>query len=566
MNYIRLFFIGLLMFLFTTNFFGQIKTNNIQTINGKKYYKHKVEKKQTLYSISKLYNVALEDIYKLNPELKAGLKADQEIIIPFADQTINNLKHENSKLSSEVIDTLKFITYKTIKNETLFSISKKFNVSEEVIYELNPLIRNGLKEGQLLILGEKINKNNIILDYVDNKTSLEADKRENKKVDSVLIRPIVKTKKTKYKITLILPFNLDQTLALDMNTLAKSYESFPKKSEIAIDFYLGFKYAIKSLNKKGFNINLVLFNFDNKDSLSLIKLSNNINFKESDMIFGPLFASEFKVISQKAKEYNIPIISPITQQNKILYDNIYTSKTNPSQFTLIESLADYCLDSLANQNANIVLLSAPEKDKKEVEFVKAFKIRYNEKQKKLLKTKIDSLHIVNGLAGLKNSYIPHRKNVFIILSNNQALISNHINQLALFSNKKKIILCGLESTTFFDNLDQNYLNQMSYTFPFQYDLSAINNKNDNKIIASYIEEQGTFPSENYFIGYDIATYYLKHLRDDGPEFIHQLDKLPSVSNYIRFNFFRPDSTTGFDNRGSYIFKYNNYELIKTGWK
>ena len=281
MNYIRLFFIGLLMFLFTTNFFGQIKSNNIQTINGKKYYKHKVEKKQTLYSISKLYNVALEDIYKLNPELKAGLKADQEIIIPFADQTINNLKHENSKLSSEVIDTLKFITYKTIKNETLFSISKKFNVSEEVIYELNPLIRNGLKEGQLLILGEKINKNNIILDYVDNKTSLEADKRENKKVDSVLIRPIVKTKKTKYKITLILPFNLDQTLALDMNTLAKSYESFPKKSEIAIDFYLGFKYAIKSLNKKGFNINLVLFNFDNKDSLSLIKLSNNINFKHT---------------------------------------------------------------------------------------------------------------------------------------------------------------------------------------------------------------------------------------------------------------------------------------------
>ena len=230
MNYIRLFFIGLLMFLFTTNFFGQIKSNNIQTINGKKYYKHKVEKKQTLYSISRLYNVALEDIYKLNPELKAGLKANQEIIIPFADQTINNLKHENSKLSSEVIDTLKFITYKTIKNETLFSISKKFNVSEEVIYELNPLIRTGLKEGQLLILGEKINKNNIKLDYVDNKNSLESDKSENKKVDSVLIRPIVKTKKTKYKITLILPFNLDQTLALDMNTLAKSYESFPNHS------------------------------------------------------------------------------------------------------------------------------------------------------------------------------------------------------------------------------------------------------------------------------------------------------------------------------------------------
>jgi hypothetical protein len=36
---------------------------------------------------------------------------------------------------------------------------KKFNISEEEIKELNPLLRTGLKEGQLLILGEKINKN-----------------------------------------------------------------------------------------------------------------------------------------------------------------------------------------------------------------------------------------------------------------------------------------------------------------------------------------------------------------------------------------------------------------------
>jgi hypothetical protein len=185
---------------------------------------------------------------------------------------------------------------------------------------------------------------------------------------------------------------------------------------------------------------------------------------------------------------------------------------------------------------------------------------------KLLGKIKDSLHLVKGITGIKNSYLSNKNNIIVFFSNKKIFVSDFINQIALLSNNKNIVLCGLQSTTFFDNLDQGYLNQMSYTFPFQYDLSSINNKNDNKIIASYIEEQGTFPSENYFIGYDIATYYLKHLRDDGPEFIHQLDKLPSVSNYIRFNFFRPDSTTGFDNRGTYIFKYNNYELIKTGWK
>ena len=559
MNYIRFFCLGLLMSIVTSNLFGQLKSNNFKIINGKKYYLHKVEKKQTLYSISKLYTVDLEVIYNSNPELKSGVKAEQEIIIPIADNKLNNIESENVNLTPQAIDTLKFITHKALKSETLYSICKKFNISEEEINELNPLLRTGLKEGQLLILGKK-NKTS------DNKkNSLILNTSKINIIDSVTINKIIKTKKTDYKIALVLPFKLDETLNIDVENLAKSNNNFPLSSELAIDFYLGFKKAINYIVTEEFKINIELFDISDNDSLKLKELEKNTSFKELDFIFGPFFAGGFKSISKKAKEFYIPIISPTTQQNKILHDNIYTSKTNPSQYSLIESLADYCIDSLKNINTNILLATISDKDKKETDFVNAFKIRYNEKLKLLGKIK-DSLHLVKGITGIKNSYLSNKNNIIVFFSNKKIFVSDFINQIALLSNNKNIVLCGLQSTTFFDNLDQGYLNQMSYTFPFQYDLSSINNKNDNKIIASYIEEQGTFPSENYFIGYDIATYYLKHLRDDGPEFIHQLDKLPSVSNYIRFNFFRPDSTTGFDNRGSYIFKYNNYELIKTGWK
>ncbi len=558
MNYIRFFCVGLLMSIVTSNLFGQLKSNNIKTINGKKYYLHKVEKKQTLYSISKLYSVDLEAIYNLNPELKSGVKAEQEIIIPILDIKLNNIKSENANLYHEAIDTIKFITHKASKSETLFSICKKFNISEEVIIELNPLLRTGLKEGQLLILGKK----NKISDV--KKKSLLLNRSNTNITDSFTINKIIKTKKTDYKIALVLPFKLDQTLNIDIENLAKSNSNFPLSSELAIDFYLGFKNAINYLVTDKFKINIELFDISDNDSLKLNELEKNTSFKELDFIFGPFFAGGFKSISKKAKEFYIPIISPTSQQNKILHDNIYTSKTNPSQYSLIQNLADYCIDSLKNINTNILLATISDKDKKETDFVEAFKIRYNEKLNLLGKTK-DSLHLVKGITGIKKSYLSKKNNIIVFFSNKKIFVSDFINQIALLSNNKNILLCGLQSTTFYDNLDQGYLNQLGYTFPFQYDLSAINNKNDNKIIASYIEEQGTFPSENYFIGFDIATYYLKHLRDDGPEFIHQLDKLPSVSNYIRFNFFRPDSTTGFDNRGSYIFKYNNYELIKTGW-
>ena len=385
MNYIRFFCVGLLMSIVTSNLFGQLKSNTIKTINGKKYFLHKVEKKQTLYSISKLYSVDLEAIYNLNPELKSGVKAEQEIIIPIADKKLNNIKSENDNLSTEAIDTIKFITHKAGKSETLYSICKKFNISEEVIIELNPFLRTGLKEGQLLILGKK-NKTS-----GDNKNSLVLNTSKINIINSFTINKIIKTKKKDIKIALVLPFKLDETLNIDVVNLAKSNSNFPLSLELAIDFYLGFKKAINYLVTDEFKINIELFDIPDNDSLKLKELEKNTIFKELDFIFGPFFAGGFKSISKKAKEFNIPIISPTTQQNKILHDNIYTSKTNPSQYSLIESLADYCIDSLKNINANILLATISDKDKKETDFVNAFKIRYNEKLKLLGKTK-DSVH------------------------------------------------------------------------------------------------------------------------------------------------------------------------------
>ena len=51
-------------------------------IGGKEYYMHHVKQGQTLYSISKAYNVTAEEIEKLNPEVKNGLKAGLVLGIP----------------------------------------------------------------------------------------------------------------------------------------------------------------------------------------------------------------------------------------------------------------------------------------------------------------------------------------------------------------------------------------------------------------------------------------------------------------------------------------------------
>jgi len=61
---------------------GQVKSTNVQTIDGKKFYIHKIEKARACTPF-KLYNVSLDQLYVINPELKLGAKAGQEIKVPY---------------------------------------------------------------------------------------------------------------------------------------------------------------------------------------------------------------------------------------------------------------------------------------------------------------------------------------------------------------------------------------------------------------------------------------------------------------------------------------------------
>ena len=57
-------------------------------MNGKQYYWHTVQEKQTLYSLAKVYGVTLQQIYDSNPNLKLeteGLKTYQILLIPIIE-------------------------------------------------------------------------------------------------------------------------------------------------------------------------------------------------------------------------------------------------------------------------------------------------------------------------------------------------------------------------------------------------------------------------------------------------------------------------------------------------
>ena len=68
------------------------KSKNITTVNGKKYYLHKVAHAQSLYGISKIYGVDVNTILKENPSASKGIIVGQDLKIPFDNSVVETPK------------------------------------------------------------------------------------------------------------------------------------------------------------------------------------------------------------------------------------------------------------------------------------------------------------------------------------------------------------------------------------------------------------------------------------------------------------------------------------------
>jgi LysM repeat protein len=131
-------------------------------VENKAGTQHIVEPKETIFGLSKKYNVTVEEIQAVNPEIqKEGLKTGQVVVIPTAKKTAKKEVSDsivNSTKESEIKDKVaEFIKHKVEPKETLYGLSKKYNVSVDEIKQKNEaVLQNGLQIGQILII-RKIN-------------------------------------------------------------------------------------------------------------------------------------------------------------------------------------------------------------------------------------------------------------------------------------------------------------------------------------------------------------------------------------------------------------------------
>ena len=117
---------------------------------GEKIFKHRLEKKQTLYSLARFYGLSTPDLFFYNPDLNpATASIGQEIRVPIPDRMVTRKAPEQRYKWKEVP-----VYHIVQKGETLYRISKQFyNLSVDTLSKWNHMDSINITIGQPLYVG-----------------------------------------------------------------------------------------------------------------------------------------------------------------------------------------------------------------------------------------------------------------------------------------------------------------------------------------------------------------------------------------------------------------------------
>ncbi len=112
-------------------------------------FNYTVKKGDTLYGIARMYKTSVQELVKLNNLVNSDLSIGQILKIP---EMYN---------SEEEINLPEYINYTVRKGDTLYSISKKYGITPDLIIKDNSLSNNNLTIGEVLKI-RILNDNGVI--------------------------------------------------------------------------------------------------------------------------------------------------------------------------------------------------------------------------------------------------------------------------------------------------------------------------------------------------------------------------------------------------------------------
>jgi len=462
-----------------------------------------VKPKDTKYSISKKFNISIDYLEELNPKIaESGLQIDDVIIVP-----IESIATEEDE----------FLIYEVQKLETMYGITRKFEISEEELLELNPEVKDGVKEGMLIKVPDPLKKGKpMFVDHIPADSSL--------------------------KIAMMLPFKSKRD--------SLNFES-DRLLNISTDFYFGALLAIDSLKKQGLSVQMKVFDTENNKQVSR-KISDQVELQEFDAVIGPLFLSNVKVVSDNLKYGKPLIISPISTKDHSYINNNKLVQERASLENQTEEMMDYVKANYEDQDLIIIKNDSKKSQEQYNRILADLQALNPEKEVKVLEPKDGYIH-PDEFRVFRDTLERNIVNWFFITDNEPAYLGDVFNNLGVFPEADSLIVFGFEKDRNFSKIDNNFLARVHFHYPINtfIDYNATSYKNFEAI---YRRKYFAWPSAYAVEGFDLTFDLLQRLANNS-DMISQ-----GVSERVgtRYDFIE-NTSGGIINKGMYIVKYDGLE-------
>ena len=504
---------------------------------------HTIAPDETLYRLTVKYNTTAKAICDANPGLSAdNFRIGQVIRIPAAQaegEATTPVRQEPQTAIQGPVESRCREMHKVKRRETVFSISRKYGITEEELIAANPEIKDKekVKRGTLLCIPypaaqEQQAEQNEPAHIPTNTELFQANQKEAKRYKTI-------------RAAIVLPF----------------YNVAKSESARMIEYYEGFLMAVDSLKRTGTSIDLYTYN-SGPESASLNSILDKPEMKQMDIIFGPLYKGHITPLADFAKKNNIRLVIPFTSKDNTVFRNPNIYQINTPQSYLYSEVYDHFIRQFSK--ANIVFINATQGTKDKADFIKGLKEELRGKG-----ITFKSLDENATAASIGAVLAKGRENVFIPTSGSNLTLIKILPQLTLTVREhpdQSIHLFGYPEW-------QTYTKDHLEAF-FELDTYFYSSFYTNNLLPASIRFTRNYQQwyrkdmeERYpkfgMLGFDTGYFFLKGLSSYGTEFEKDIQQLNLIPIQTGFKFQRVNNWGGFINRKVFFIHFTkNFELVK----
>lgn len=525
------------------------------------YKFHTIVSGETLYSLTRKYNISAESLIEINPGLAGSFRTGTVVKIPYQTES-----HGNSE---------RYLIHVVKPGETQYSLQRAYNVSQEDLKKWNNYLdyRNILVGDTLRLIpgdmevvrdtGAHANANELVPGDCD---KIRKGWLTNEPVDIVMFLPLMIDVNSRINPGLISgtgeSSEYQDELSKDsiriMQEAVRNSARFQGTSENFIHFYEGSLLAIKNLQKQGVKVRLTVIDTE-KRSQQLSSLISSGRFNDADLIIGPIFTENQKVVADFSMKMQIPMVSPLSSSDEQLKNNSWTFQVNPPRRMVDQLTAEYIFKEYSRDNI-VFLKNGSQSDYVESELRRLFSSggSGNVEGRFPLKS-IDMKR--SGIGGLTEALQPDGRNVVVLTSGNEAEVSVAVSNLHTIAGKYNITLVGSNRFTQFESINQEYYHdgQLEFLAPYWPDYT---NSKTREFVSNFREYFKTEPNQYSMQGYDVTYFFTKAISQYGNDFkkCMNLNREDLVQgNY----FFVPQPGGEFVNEGLNVISYTrDYRVVK----